>query len=230
MPGSGKRSALTAVRFGRLRLLSSLAGAALLLAWLTMAERAPLQAAEASDPFDISRPTAHFPIENPADLDAEGAERIYRRVLPEMTAGYGMSRLAGSADYTAWPRFNRRPYRSAQHGERFVNNYGNHLADSYGEFEQADQLPQGAVLAKDSFTVTTTGDVFSGALFLMEKMSRGFYPRARDWRYSMILPDGSVLGITLAEGSDRVEFCIDCHEAAGDEQDHLFYIPDAYRR
>lgn len=188
-----------------------------------------MRADEAGQAFDISRPTGHFPIENPADLDAEGAERIYRRVLPEMTEGYGMSRLPGSADYVQWKRFNRWPYRSAQHGERFVSNYGNRLAAAYGRYEQAGQLPEGAILAKDSFTVTAAGDVFSGALFLMEKMAPGFHPRARDWRYAMILPDGSLFGTTGTEGSDQMEFCIDCHETAGDAQDHLFFIPEAYR-
>jgi hypothetical protein len=45
----------------------------------------------------------------------------------------------------------------------------------------------------------------------------------------MIMPDGSLFGITNGEGSDRVEFCVTCHKLAGDQNDHLFYIPERYR-
>ena len=34
---------------------------------------------------------------------------------------------------------------------------------------------------------------------------------------------------TNGEGSERVEFCMDCHIAAGDARDHLFFVP-AQRR
>jgi hypothetical protein len=57
-------------------------------------------------------------------------------------------------------------------------------------------LPAGSVVAKDSFAVTAAGDVFAGPLFIMEKMSQGFNAASRDWRYTMIMPDGSVFGVT----------------------------------
>ena len=66
-------------------------------------------------------------------------------------------------------------------------------------------------------------------LFLMEKMAPGFSPESRDWRYTMIMPDGSLFGVTQGEGSGRVKFCITCHETAGDENDHLFFVPEDYR-
>ena len=60
-------------------------------------------------------------------------------------------------------------------------------------------------------------------------MPPGFSPRFRDWRYTMIMPDGSLFGTTGGEGSERVEFCGECHIAAGDQQDHLFFVPEEYR-
>ncbi len=51
----------------------------------------------------------------------------------------------------------------------------------------------------------------------------------RDWRYTMIMPDGTLFGTTNSENSERVEFCMDCHIAAGDDQDHLFFVPTGYR-
>ena len=108
------------------------------------------------------------------------------------------------------------------------NNYANGLANAYGR-QGAGPMPEGAVLAKDSFTVTGQGDVFTGPLFLMEKMEPGFSPEGRDWRYTQIMPDGSLFGTTNGEGSDRMEFCVTCHATAGEPADHLFFVPDKYR-
>ena len=90
-------------------------------------------------------------------------------------------------------------------------------------------MPVGSVLAKDSFEVTERGDVVTGPLALMEKMPAGFNPEGRDWRYTTIMPDGSLFGTTNGENTGRVEFCVECHIAAGDEQDHLFFIPSERR-
>ena len=46
----------------------------------------------------------------------------------------------------------------------------------------------------------------------------------------MIMPDGILFGTTKGERSERVEFCMECHIAAGDEQDHLFFVPKPHRR
>ena len=77
--------------------------------------------------------------------------------------------------------------------------------------------------------MTAAGDVFAGPLFIMEKMSQGFNAASRDWRYTMIMPDGSVFGVTNGQDSHKVQFCITCHARAGDENDHLFFLPEAYR-
>ncbi len=90
-------------------------------------------------------------------------------------------------------------------------------------------MPAGAILVKDSFAVTQKGGVFSGPLFVMEKMAPGFEASSGDWRYTTIMPDGSLLGTTNGSGSDRVEFCASCHAQVGAEQDHMFYVPEAYR-
>lgn len=174
------------------------------------------------------QPTRHFRVERPADLTGQDALTIYARILDTMTAAYGLSGDATSKTYRGWRRYNRVPYRSATHGERFVNNYANALAKAYGSFESAGPMPKGALLAKDSFAVTARGDVFSGPLFLMEKMAPGFSPANNDWRYSMIMPDGSIFGETGGPGSARVEFCHTCHAEVGDA-DNLFFVPEGNR-
>ena len=47
-------------------------------------------------------------------------------------------------------------------------------------------------------------------------MAPGFAAETGDWRYTMVMPDGSVFGTTKGEGSERVEFCGSCHALAGD--------------
>jgi hypothetical protein len=63
----------------------------------------------------------------------------------------------------------------------------------------------------------------------MEKMPLGFNPENRNWRYTMIMPDGSLFGTTKGERSAQVDYCAECHIAAGDAHDHLFFVPDQYR-
>ncbi len=177
-----------------------------------------------------AQPKRHFRVQRPANLSDADALSIYVRVQEEMQDGYRLSRDPHAEAFGGWQRYNSFPYRSATHGERFVNNYANPVGREYGRYELAGPMARGTVVAKDSFAVTTDGDVFAGPLFLMEKMAEGFDPKSRDWRYSMIMPDGSLFGVTNGLRSEKVEFCITCHQAAGDENDHLFFIPEDYRQ
>ncbi len=185
--------------------------------------------ATAQTEISPQKPTRHFRVERPAGLTGADALTIYNRILDDMVAGYRLSSVRHAELYRYWRRYNTVPYRSKQHGERYVNNYANDKAEAYRHFEAAGELPVGSVLAKDSFAVTKRGDVFSGPLFVMQKMPSGFNLAGQDWRYIMIMPDGSLFGMTNGEGSERVEFCVTCHKLAGHEKDHLFYVPERYR-
>jgi hypothetical protein len=212
--------------------LRTLTGAALLAAAFAVAPSgAPPGAGTALAQGDLSpqKPARHFRVERPAGLSGADALTIYNRILDGMVAGYRLSGLDYVNRYRTWRRYNTVPYRSAQHGERYVNNFANDAGDNYRHFEAAGEMPAGAILVKDSFAVTKRGDVFSGPLFVMEKMPSGFNPASRDWRYVMIMPDGSLFGTTNGEGSERVVFCVTCHKMAGDKNDHLFFIPERHR-
>ncbi|MDJ0944289.1 MAG: hypothetical protein QNJ30_12525 [Kiloniellales bacterium] len=198
------------------------------MAFLLIGPTATASAQDRPSAVESVQPTRHFRVERPADLTGQDAMTIYARILNTMIAAYGLSGDATSKTYRGWRRYNRVPYRSATHGERFVNNYANALAKAYGSFEDAGRMPQGALLAKDSFAVTARGDVFSGPLFLMEKMAPGFSPANNDWRYSMIMPDGSLFGETGGPGSARVAFCHGCHAEVGGA-DNLFFVPEGNR-
>ncbi len=177
---------------------------------------------------DPDKPRRHIRIENPADLSHQEAREVYEELVDEMTSGYALSASRAAMSYESWTVYNNAPYRSVTHGQRFVNNYGNGIAAPYGDFESAGTMPAGSILAKDSFTVTDSGDVEPGPLFLMEKMPKGFNYVSGDWRYTMIMPDGEFFGETNGKRSERVEYCIECH-LAREKFDHLYFIPKAVR-
>jgi hypothetical protein len=195
--------------------------------WFTVAPRVPRAQDDSSGAS--TRPERHFRIDNPASLSGGEAEVIYERILDRIVAAYRPSEIPAAASYRTWRRYNFVPYLSATHGNRYVNNYANAPAMSYGQLEDGASMPAGSVIVKDSFTVTRIGDVYTGALFIMEKMPPGFSPESRDWRYTMLLPDGEIFGATKGEGSENVAFCVACHKAAGDDRDHLFFVPREYR-
>ncbi len=177
-----------------------------------------------------SSPVKHFNVRTPATLSPAEAEAIYRRVVEDMARAYTLSRDVIAERYQRWRRYNTSPYQSATHGNRYINSYANALARDYDRLSEVDELPVGAVLAKDSFAVTDQGDVFLGPLFLMEKMNKDFDSEGRDWRYSMIMPDGSYFGRTGGDAEEQVVFCRTCHEAAGDDNDYLFFVPKDFVR
>jgi hypothetical protein len=202
--------------------------AAMLIAGLFALEAFIAPKAQRNDQpaINFAHPTRHFRVLNPARLSDADAVSIYERIRDEMVSAYRLSQDPVADRYYTWRRYNRVPYLSATHGGRYINNYANAKAGAYG---QDAPMPVGTVLAKDSFTVTGQGDVFTGPLFLMEKMRSGFSAETRDWRYSMIMPDGSLFGMTGGEGSVRVAFCAACHAMAGDSADQLFFVPERYR-
>jgi LysM repeat protein len=133
-------------------------------------------------------------------------------------------------EYQGWERLNTAPYVSATHGSRYVNNYpGPEAAQAYGKFEEVGAMPAGGRIAKDSFTVSPDGRVAAGPLFMMEKMPQGFNEASDDWRYAMIMPDGSLFGVTNGPGSQNVQFCAECHALVADDQDSLYFLPEEFR-
>ncbi len=61
-------------------------------------------------------------------------------------------------------------------------------------------------------------------------MTAAFNGDSGNWRYTMVMPDGKVIGETNGMGSTNVEFCAGCHTAVtGAETDSLFFLPEEYR-
>ena len=177
---------------------------------------------------DASNPKRHFRVRNPADLKPTEAQKIYLGLRDKMANLYAISNHPIAKHYLNWKKYNTAPYISATHGKRYLNNYANKKAVAYGKFENAGTFPEGSIIAKDSFSVTEDGKVNYGPLFIMEKMKKGFNYVSGDWRYIMIMPDGSFMGETNGIDSERVKYCIGCH-LAKEQFDHLYFLPKKFR-
>jgi len=178
---------------------------------------------------DAAKPRRHYRLRDPKLLDSARAEEIYAIAREAMSSGYPLSGSPAARDYQSWRRYNSAPYLSTSHGNHYLNNYANDRARAYGKYEGAGRLPVGAVIAKDSFSVTKTGGILIGPLFIMEKMPRGFNHVSADWKYTLVRPDGTLFGETNGPGAMRVDYCIGCH-LARERYDHLYFIPKDFRR
>ena len=72
------------------------------------------------------------------------------------------------------------------------------------------------------------GKVNYGPLFIMEKMKKGFNYVSGDWRYIMIMPDGSFMDETNGVDSKRVKYCIGCH-LAKEKFYRLYFLTKEFR-
>ena len=188
----------------------------------------PLQIAANDSVLERWPEGGHIRILDPRGLAPEEAEKIYDALLDRMIAGYAKSGL-NHADYRDWQRFNTAPYISDQHGARFVNVYINDNPGDFFTASDAQPMPVGSVVIKDSISAVESGGVSRGPLFVMEKMPAGFAPDFGDWRYIMIMPNGKLFGMTGGEGNRAVAFCGECHLQVA-EQDHLFELPEEFLR
>ncbi|MCG8508430.1 MAG: cytochrome P460 family protein [Rhodospirillales bacterium] len=155
---------------------------------------------------------------------------MYDCLVDEMIAAYDRAGLSTVAGFENWTNVANAPYQSATHGNRYVNNYVNRNgAYRYSEFEDAGLMPAGTVVAKDSFVVNGDGSVSVGPLFIMEKVGGGFNEASGNWRYTMVMPNGLIAGMTKGTGAANVQFCNECHEAVAEDQDYMFFLPEENR-
>ncbi len=173
---------------------------------------------------DPDNPRRHFRLRHPAEASPAELERLYVIVRDALARAYDAAGIEVVAEYQEWTRFNRIPYLSKVHGNHYLNNYGNELAGSYADYPHGLDMPEGAILAKDSFSITESGEILLGPLAVMIKMAPGFNPVSGDWRFLQIQPNGVTLGETNGRNSERVDYCIGCHMMKA-SSDHLFHIP-----
>ena len=163
------------------------------------------------------------------ELTAAEARAVYSCLKPEMVKAYRKAGVTEVMGYEAWLNVASSPYVAATHGGRYVNNYVDAHGDyRYKKYENAGVMPQGTTLAKDSFVVHASGKVSVGPLFVMEKMNKGWRKSTGDWRYSMLMPNGTVAGRTGMKGMS-MQFCADCHASVAPDQDYIMLLPEENR-
>ncbi len=172
-------------------------------------------------------PDAHVTIDDPFILEPDEANRLYDELKAVMRAGYAIADYPAASVYMDWKRYNTAPFLSATHGQRYVNSYANARGMDFGNLAPGARYPEGTILAKDSLTAIAADRTFPGALFLMEKLPEGGHPETADWRYVMILPDGSLFGDTMGENAKKVAYCHTCHLRREDD-DYVFFVPQEY--
>jgi len=172
--------------------------------------------------------SAHLAVKNPAQLTPDEANTIYDGLKSELAERYALSGEDSIVGYQSWKLYNIAPYLSSTHGRRYINSYANDLGKDYGNLASEETYPEGTVFAKDSMTVTETRDVFPAALFVMEKLKAGTSPEFADWRYYMVLPDGSVFADSTGNSPDGAVYCHECHSVVA-EEDYVFFVLKKHR-
>src|SRR3546814_10385623 len=73
---------------------------------------------------------------------------------------YSASGLPEAKSFLDWKNFASAPYTSQTHGDRFVVNHANDIAEEpYGRYENIGTMPPGGIIAKPSFTISPNGNV-----------------------------------------------------------------------
>lgn len=173
---------------------------------------AVLDAPEAEETVE-PLPTALLP---GYDLSPEEAERAFSCIEPFLIEAYAGSGHALAGLWPQWERLDGPPFlvRDA-FGLRWLAAFGNRRALGEAPFEPFldREFLVGATLALPSFTVDEDGTVIPDALYLVEKMPRGFSGPYGNWRFTEIPPEGGADAVMASRGgADAPEpvICADC--------------------
>ncbi|WP_349359851.1 cytochrome P460 family protein [Stappia sp.] len=160
----------------------------------------------------------------PADASA-----LYACLAEDLHAGYraGDKRWIPAEfvdDYRSWTAVSAFPAAPGVHGTRFLMTYVNAIgAETYLRYQEAGvTMPEGTVMAMESFAVNDEGQVQNGPLFLMQKVTAGTSPETGDWYYMAVTPAGAPMTMNV------ITACSDCHQGSFGARDGVGYpVPEA---
>jgi hypothetical protein len=126
--------------------------------------------------------------------------------------------LEVGADYATYRRVTDEPFRSLDHGNRWVHVYVN--AIGVEPYLDGGDIPVGTVVVKTSVqNVDGRPSDIPGPIFVMEKRAAGYAPEHADWWYAIHWEspppeDAKKFGgpIYWRGRSQRVEYCWKCHD------------------
>lgn len=152
------------------------------------------------------------------DLSPVEAERAFACIEPYLIDAYQGSGHALATLWREWERLDEAPFlvRDA-FGLRWLAAFGNGRARGEAPFEpfRDREFLVGEAVALPSFTVEEDGTVLPGALFLVEKMPRGFSGPYGNWRFTEIPVDAAPADVTAGAGVGEADapapvICADC--------------------
>ena len=142
------------------------------------------------------------------------AGNAYECLLPKMQYEKSGHRLAET--YVSWSRLDSRPFLSKLHGNRYVAVFANDRALTTSSAAPDAPIISGVAMATPTFSLSEDGTLEPGPLFLLEKMPKGFNTKAGNWRYTIIGPEGDIIGVTKGQHNEEVDFCRDCDRRSAD--------------
>eukprot|EP00752_Nemacystus_decipiens_P001140 g1140.t1 len=126
----------------------------------------------------VERAHAACGVDKPrADMTFEDAQDVWECLKDDLYAGYnrGPKRWIPAAfvkDYRDWRMASTLPADPGVHSGRYLLTYVNDAGyDAYTDFKDdgTAAIPAGAVIAKESFSISDAGEVTKGPLFFMQK-------------------------------------------------------------
>lgn len=164
------------------------------------------------------------------DVNYDEAQDVYECLSEKMFEGYNKGndkKRWVNADhvknYRNWTKASTLPANPGFHAERFLLTWVNETgADAYTQFAEGVAMPEGTVIAKESFSINGKGKSKPGPLFIMEKAAEGASPKTGDWYYTMVSSKGTPQGVNVYTA------CHACHSGFEDS-DFLAYPVEEVR-
>jgi hypothetical protein len=125
--------------------------------------------------------------------------------------------LEVGADYRSYTKLTDKPFRSLDHGDRWVDVYVNEVGRA--AYDSSAEIPVGTVVVKVAW-IDAGGapSAVPGPIYVMEKRAPGYARERADWYYAIHwaapTPDAEHDGPIYWRGrSHRVDYCVDCHSS-----------------
>lgn len=156
------------------------------------------------------------------ELSADEMTELYNCLQPKFAKAYAKKGDEVGSVYSSWKPGSIRPAAPGVHSGQYLMTYVNDIGyDQYVEYRtDGSQMPIGTVIAKENFTIKSSGKIKFGPLLVMTKVGDEAAD-TRGWLYTGLKPNGKTLKV------DAKGFCHACHQAYPTQDFQGYPVPDA---